>query len=132
MQKAIQKAIEGGWKRKMIGVVPTTVPWNNEMRERWRAASEKKSTIREELSYSAGYGEGNRDACILLDPLFWQCLGKAMGWNESKSCYHYPQGAYRHTICLQGMNKRTYHWHCFIDKLASGWTAESFFNELLK
>ena len=59
----------------------------------------------------------------LLDPLFWQSLGKAMGW---KWCpfRHYP-----HTVeCVEWIVQ----WHCFIDHLAEGKTAESFFETLTK
>lgn len=56
----------------------------------------------------------------LLDPLFWQCLGVAMGW-ECK----------RHKACKTDLKWKA-HWHSFIDALASGKTAEEFFQELLK
>jgi len=50
-----------------------------------------------------------------LDPLFWQSLGKAMGWDLELLDF-FPE------------------WHCrwlgFIDHLASGDTPESFFNQL--
>ncbi len=58
----------------------------------------------------------------LLDRTFWQALGKARGWRdeedscESSSCQH----------CHGYMMK----WHRFIDHLAEGKDAESFFATL--
>ena len=48
-----------------------------------------------------------------LDPLFWQALGKAMGWGGEDW-----DGGWRK------------HWHRFIDHLAEGKDAESFFKDL--
>ena len=52
---------------------------------------------------------------IFLDPLFWQSLGKAMGWEYV--------GPYQKTPWET-------EWHCFLDFLAEGKTAEEFFAEL--
>lgn len=54
-----------------------------------------------------------REYQILLDPLFWSSLGKALGWRE--------------TIIPMWIQK----WHDFIDHLAEGKNAESFFTALL-
>ena len=64
------------------------------------------------------YEEGLRDVnstSLFLDPSFWQALGKARGWVDSRS------------LVLEGW---AYYWHDFIDHLASGGDAESFFKEL--
>jgi hypothetical protein len=64
---------------------------------------------------------------IFLDPLFWQALGKARGWsvrcplrkdNEYMSCKSYR------LVCWQCK------WHTFVDHLAEGKDAESFFGML--
>lgn len=63
-----------------------------------------------------------------LDPLFWQCFGKVMGWK-------YPDGT---DVAKYRMNdpKHTaypvylYHWHRLIDALAEGKTIEQFFESL--
>ena len=54
---------------------------------------------------------------IFLDPSFWQALGKAWGWE--KDDHHY----YSHSCNTAWEFK----WHCFIDHLAEGKDAESFF-----
>jgi hypothetical protein len=56
---------------------------------------------------------------ILLDPLFWQALGRALGWMEGvgKKYLAYNQW------WLQP-------WHGFIDHLAHGGSPESFFENL--
>ena len=55
----------------------------------------------------------------LFDPLFWQALGKAMGWNGVN--YLAPE-------------MTTWQWrdylHDFIDHIADGGTIESYFEQL--
>jgi hypothetical protein len=51
---------------------------------------------------------------ILLDPLFWQALGKNLGWH--------PSGV---------IPSWTSEWHHFVDHLAEGKDPNSFFLELL-
>lgn len=73
---------------------------------------------------------------IFDDPLFWQCLGKSLGWGKM-FCL----------ICLRKepeLNKCNckgqvydvsptwrYHWHSFIDHLAEGKSPDEFFNSLI-
>lgn len=72
---------------------------------------------------------------IVLDPLFWQCLGKGMGW---KNHYHlYESGCGNGVICKlpdQHLNNYReewgYHWHRLIDHLANGKTILDFFDGL--
>lgn len=89
MKEAIQKAIGGGYP-------------------------EGKYTF----SVSGGHVKTDTNA-IFLDPLFWQALGKAMGWKE----WERESEDMRHQWRIN--------WHRFIDHLAEGKDAESFFNELL-
>jgi hypothetical protein len=56
---------------------------------------------------------------ILLDPLFWQSLGKAMGWGIE------PSGS-----IWQGKQQCLIYWHDFIDALAEGQTAEQYFETI--
>ena len=66
-----------------------------------------------------GYEVGvNTDAEILLDHLFFQALGKAMGWE-------YQTGKKETDWWL-------HNWHSFIDHLASGGSVDEFFNNLIK
>lgn len=101
IQEAIEKAIEGGWnyeKRHMtnlFGAPPIEV-------------------IAHELSRQGYLGWS------LLDPAFWQSLGKSLGWSEK------PLG----TGTGPGANHsrgHLYHWHRLIDHLASGGTIETYF-----
>lgn len=75
-----------------------------------------------------GEGEWAVQEIILLDPLFWQALGKGFGW-KSTSCGH--------TICetedtdCEKIPQWKYHWHRFIDNLAQGKDIDSFFSPLL-
>lgn len=67
---------------------------------------------------------------ILLDPEFWQCLGKEMGWKNNyyqivrSPCNDMP-GRYAWTG-----PQYIYEMHCFIDHLADGKSIESYFTNL--
>lgn len=64
---------------------------------------------------------------ILLDPTFWQALGKAEGWgNISLDGAVWKSGRDGYINVWQS------YWHDFIDHLASGKSADAFFEELLK
>lgn len=76
--------------------------------------------------YSREYPEEGYYASMLmelalLDPLFWQALGRALGWNKDKM------------FEADGLTLITWRreWHKFIDHLAEGKDTESFFKELL-
>ncbi len=78
-----------------------------------------------------------RDNALLLDSQAWQCLGKAEG--RDKVCDDCGEGYMKsRDNCTCGMTYPPlsywweYAWHRFIDHLAEGKDAESFFNELLK
>ena len=60
-------------------------------------------------------------ADILLDHLFWHALGKAMGWI----------GLHSNVGEVNEMDFYMWQWHNFIDHLADGGTAESFFQNLI-
>jgi len=64
-----------------------------------------------------GYREytGNQEA-VFLDPLFWQCLGKGIRW---VTVNYYNEGP-----------EWKIQWHRFINHLAAGKDAETFFAEL--
>lgn len=102
ISQAIEKAIEGGWN---------PYHWNEK---------EKKAVIEKWEYFSR---------IAFLDPLFWQSLGKAMDWKRGideetgeeiivDPCDHYAQ-----EVWLDN-------WHRFIDDLAEGKDAESFFANL--
>ena len=61
----------------------------------------------------------NRDwQHITSDVLFWQALGKSLGWKIDL----YENGEF----------EWVHFWHRFIDHLAEGKTPDTFFEELLK
>jgi hypothetical protein len=53
---------------------------------------------------------------MLIDPLFWQYLGKAMGWRV------YEKYGTTHFEYLN-------HWHDLVDWLSDGKSTESFFDQ---
>jgi hypothetical protein len=75
---------------------------------------------------------------ILLDPLFWQCLGKAMGWgNVCGDC----ETGILNKYCKSGWHDNDttkvkedmwkIYWHNFIDHIADGRDVDTFFNNLI-
>lgn len=79
MEKIIQKAIEGGYKDLLSFVSENQF---------WVVCNTKKTTFIENEE-SERYGDtkevsitwGERKEVIVLDPLFWQALGKACRWD---------------------------------------------------
>ncbi len=70
-------------------------------------------------------GGGKVDGHFLLDRAFWQALGKALGWQTT----YRTVGGKDRTI---GERDYLEYWHRFIDHLASGKDAESWFAALTK
>lgn len=70
----------------------------------------------------------------LLDPLFWQALSKARGWKTKwgscPACFITGFGK-RSSECECVANSWKEPWHRFIDHLAAGENAESFFASIL-
>ena len=64
---------------------------------------------------------------VFIDPAFWRSLGKARGWTTDEDFKHW-QG----TIAEWKAKYWKTHWHNFIDHLADGKDAESFFARLAK
>lgn len=94
IQQAIQKAIEGGWKtiRKNLDGSPSAIKETQEIHQ------------------------------VLLDPLFWQSLGSALGW-EKEDKINYLSVSFTRKSWF-------YYWHRLLDYLSSGRTIEKFFEEL--
>lgn len=96
IEETIKKAIEGGWKK-----TPKHCRYD---------------------------GVNHNAVCIeivLLDPDFWQSLGKAMGWG--KLCDPYCRTPECSDCDELGWREQ---WHKFIDHLADGKSIESFFETL--
>lgn len=66
MEKIIRKAIEGGWRKDITSWDRCTI--DNE-------GFYASNTFEEDISATR-----IRKEWIVLDPLFWQALGKACGW----------------------------------------------------
>ncbi|MBZ5699515.1 MAG: hypothetical protein LAN18_13320 [Acidobacteriia bacterium] len=74
---------------------------------------------------------------LFLDHLFWQSLGKAMGWaNEETQYSPHARGVHANDpsdgepcFCDEPKDYLNY-WHRFIDCLVSGKRAEEFFETL--
>ncbi len=125
MEQAIKKAIEGGWK-------PFT---DDKVKKRFEL----------EEHYAIFYDSVNvrryAFSDMFINPKFWQALGKNMNW---RSCYKHRmtnENILRCSICgrkphVDPLCSNIYDewkdkWHSFIDHLASGKDAESFFKSLL-
>jgi hypothetical protein len=78
-------------------------------------------------AYSAWTRKDNASTFVIaveetfLDPAFWQALGKAVGWSEE------TEAVVRYRVTEPAWQS---YWHRFIDYLAEGNTAESFFEQL--
>ena len=109
---AIKKAIEGGYKepRKFT-------EWNIDKHK------VKKMMLGD---WSTSNGWSISIANILLDPDFWEALGKSMGWGYEEfgcGCKDFRR--------MKGQRKVWFgNWHRLIDHLASGKSIKSYFEEL--
>lgn len=104
MEKAIKKAIEGGWDKDKFN-----------------------------MNYEGKVVTGGVvfNSIIILDPLFWQALGKAEGWDEFAGFSIYYLSTWKKKTEVS-MKRWKWEMHKFIDHLAEGKDVESFFEELLK
>ena len=66
-----------------------------------------------------------------LDPLFWQSLGKAMGWEKHDELMDGKHYCIDHVQYDWADYDWVFQWHSFIDHLAEGKDAESFFENTL-
>lgn len=105
MEKAIKIAIENGWKAKKRDIW-----WSNDTNQTLRY----------------------RDS-VLLDPLFWQALGKGLVWKEVSETETRQNSVTGEPQTIRVVNGTAWQleWHRFIDHLASGKDIESFFTNLI-
>ena len=129
IHEAIEKAIEGGYGVLVRPYIkPLVLDVSKMEAETWRNVLD--------------FIESNHlEEKIFLDPLFWQAMGKAMGWG-GKTGEHFEQEKFKNgkvkskcSSCgdrwpYRGNFCWLYHWHCLIDWLAEGKSVESFFEEL--
>jgi len=107
-EEAIKKAIEGGFN----------------FDERNSHIVEQKREL-----WSSYHGDGVCTTSMFLDPSFWQSIGEALGWKEFVGENDFPSCGFsggRDSFQF-GDAEWKYQWHRFIDHLAEGKTAKSFF-----
>lgn len=126
MEKALQKAVEGGWN--YYGNANMTPP-------------KKVFGPEKEWLGMTQTGKMHKSA-ILLDPTFWQALMIGTGHdvkNGTMRCKNYnpkysefgEKGCPADKCEYAGYINWKDEWHRFIDHLASGGIPETFFNNLL-
>lgn len=120
IEEAIKKALEGGWEQNPN----TAIDINKDM---WlRGLTQEKDW---------GKWKGNTLLLgILNDHCFWKSLGVACGWNQGELAVCDKCGERKAADCFchdaGTIEEWHWHWHRFIDYLADGKTAESFFETL--
>ncbi len=110
METAIRKAIEGGYE--IHGMI---------LKE-------------DNLFYSGHPLKSEIENKALLDPLFWQALGKAEGWG-GKTGENDGSGVTLYGKSIQEaewVDTWKLRWHSFIDHLAEGKDIDSFFTSLIQ
>lgn len=112
VSRAIEDSIKGGFT--MDGVVPQHEPFNSATQSGWMLHLPPTQGLN--LSRALGLHE------TFLSKAFWVALGKARGWQE--------EWADKKLVAM--LEERwLYEWHRFIDHLATGGDAESFFASLV-
>jgi len=124
IETAIQKAISNGWRKDLVQQYEDLACSHTKPLERIIDVPKEK---------------------IFIDPAFWQALGKAMGWGilycercnqkaipvrEKESDPEYWKDCCPKKKLSYGQSS-LYHQHRFIDHLAEGKDAESFFEKLI-
>lgn len=82
--------------------------------------------------FSLLVGERQPESVVQIawcDPLFWQALSKALGWGNK--VFEAFDGNPDITVRMFKGKPYMYHWHRFIDHIAKGKDADSFFKDLI-
>jgi hypothetical protein len=135
MEEAIKLAIEkGGYK--LFGYVNLPLFKYETDMQRFDHNSVGKTYCRQITTCTFVWGDYKKTTAeiygteITQDPLFWQALGRALGWDIGGVQYNEPKKMSGQTrIYLK--SGWLYQWHCFIDHLAEGKDADSFFKDLI-
>lgn len=106
-KEIIAKAVEGGWKKQLS---------------------------RKGIDHYLEMDEAH--AAVVLDPLFWQALGKALGWadtfdNVTKGIRFNTNGESVMTEVHRGEVVWQHYVHCFYDLILTGQPTEKFWADLL-
>lgn len=111
MENIIKKAIEGGWKQEYK---------DHKLKKQYKQphywAEKDNVSSKIDVKY------------MVLDPLFWQALGKACGWEEKTRTYfcwgcNTGEVQRRHEAC-QCLYKETWKYHALLFyeiNLTEGW-----------
>ena len=128
MDKAIKKALEGGWR---LG---------------WRYEHSDYSFVYVryvDTPYKQPIVSWPKEK-ILFDPHFWECLGKACDWKNEKVSFEVSKKEVRtykgsfirpaHTVVRPRWKKNSKpwlkHWHECVEHVANGGSIETFFQTL--
>ena len=89
-------------------------------------------TIEEAIkkAIDAGYNpieDSGNEYKILLDPQFWQCLGKSLGWAEEK----FYQFEATHPYLGDKLSEAQWHSRCFMNHIWEGKSVEEYFKTLI-
>ncbi len=123
MEKAIKIAIENGYMDE---------EWYKKNGSGYWIVFSRKENLLEPLRSVTEYGSHGAtqhtgwfyDGDVLLDPLFWQALGRGLNMGyvriKDEDGFLNPREEWKLT------------WHRFIDNLAQGGSIDEFFNDLIK
>ncbi|KKL06697.1 hypothetical protein LCGC14_2593440 [marine sediment metagenome] len=111
IEQAIKKSIEGGYDCQGITKNPDS---ELDIDYETQRDGSKRVIVSTKRNVSAGGYRELIQEKIFLDSNFWKCLGKSLGW-ETEADYY---------------GRWLAEWHCFIDFLAEGKSAEDYFKEL--
>ncbi len=115
ISEAITKAVEGGYLKDKI----------DERGWEWEDFIPENPHIKYGTPMERKYN-------VFLDPQFWKCLGKTMGWGNNLWIGEMRKvdGNFQVETHKWELTMWEYQWHRFIDHLSEGGTPESFFKEL--
>lgn len=127
MEKAIKRAIKGGWKPKAS--VFKNSKTKKHILETFKFCYPDAESIRQHRHFYQ----------YLLDPLFWKALGKAEKWDEDSGVVFnhrfLDEKEYAFLVPARfypTQNSWQYHMHCFVDHIADEKDIDGFFNQLIK
>lgn len=117
IEQAIREAVEKGGFKPFASIVPPQ-PWISEKMDFDTLAIYDGDPETSARRGSIGI------ARTLINPAFWQALGKARGWADDDELMLLSHEESSHFW--------KYEWHRLIDHLAEGKDAESFFADLFQ
>jgi hypothetical protein len=116
IQEAVNKATEGGYHINGSDGTETDYGGANNEYSVWTRRDNESSFI-------------VPVAETFLDPHFWHALGRSLGWEQEVMTVRAVENG-RSTLVTRAGQHWLYHWHRFIDYLATGQTPEAFFATL--